>query len=482
MAQKFVIAIDLGAESGRVMRATLKDGRLDLQAVHRFPNIPVQARATLYWDVLRLWNEITTGIRLAVEGGGEAAGIALDTWGVDTVLLDRDGHLLSNPVHYRDPRTDGLMDWVFERVPRRDVFERTGIQFMQINGLYQNASLVKNNSPLLDAAATLLTLPDLFNYWLTGTKSCEFTDVTTTQMYDPRKQAWDTETLNAIGFPTHILPEVVQPGTRLGKYEGIPVFAAASHDTASAVVAVPTTTENYAYLSSGTWSLIGLEVPAPIITDATYAANLTNEGGAYNTIRLLKNVMGLWLAQQCRATFAAAGQDYDYDQLVHMASQSQPYRSLFDPDAPEMLPPGDMPARIREFCARTGQPAPETVGQTMRAVYESLALKYRHALDNMIAVSGKTVDKLHIIGGGSQNALLCQMTADAIGRPVVAGPTEATAAGNAVVQLIALGELANVAEARQMLSQTFETVTYEPKDTAAWEAQYERFKQLPLTV
>lgn len=483
MTQKFVIAIDLGAESGRVMRAALVNDRLDLQPVHRFPNIPVQARDTLHWDALRLWHEIMTGIRLAADGAaGEAAGVALDAWGVDTVLLDRDGRLLSNPVHYRDPRTDGMMDWVFERVPRRTVFERTGIQFIQINGLYQNASLVKNNSPLLDAAATLLTLPDLFNYWLSGAKTCEFTDATTTQMYDPRKKDWDIDTLNAIGFPTHILTEVVEPGTRLGKFEGIPVFTAASHDTGSAVVAVPTTTENYAYLSSGTWSLIGLEVPEPIITDATYEANLTNEGGAYNTIRLLKNVAGMWLAQQCRATWAAAGQDYDYDQMVGIASQSTSFRSFFDPDAPEMLPPGDMPARIRDYCTRTGQPAPETPGQTMRAVYESLALKYRFVLDRLIAVSGKTVDRLHIIGGGSQNTLLCQMTADAIGRPVVAGPSEATAAGNAVVQLIALGELANLSEARQMLSRTFETVVYEPKNTAEWEAQYERFKGLPLTV
>jgi rhamnulokinase len=479
MAEKFVIAVDLGAESGRVMRAALVDGKLQLSALHRFPNNPVKAGDRLYWDALRLWHEITAGIRAA---GGGAAGVAVDAWGVDTALLDRDGRLLSNPVHYRDPRTDGMMDWVFERAPRREVFERTGIQFMQINGLYQNASLIVGNSPLLDAAATLLTLPDLFNYWLSGAKSCEFTDATTTQMYNPRARAWDTTTLDAIGFPTRLLTEVVEPGTRLGIYEGIPVYAVASHDTGSAVVAVPATTEHYAYLSSGTWSLIGLEVPAPIITDATYAANLTNEGGAYNTIRLLKNVMGLWLAQQCRATWAAAGQVYEYDQLVGMATESAPFRSLFDPDAPEMLQPGDMPARIRAYCARTGQPEPETPGQVMRAVYESLALKYRHALDNLIAVSERRVEKLHVIGGGSQNALLCQMTADAIARPVIAGPTEATAAGNAVVQLIALGELANLAEARQMLSETFETVTYTPKYVDAWEAEYQRFCALPLAV
>lgn len=483
MTEKFVIAVDLGAESGRVMRAVLDSSKLAMQEVYRFPNNPVQAGSTFYWDALRLWYEITTGLKMA---GAGASSVAVDAWGVDTALLDRDGRLLSNPVHYRDPRTDGMMEWVFERVPRREVFARTGIQFMQINGLYQNASLVRYNSPLLEAAATLLTLPDLFNYWLSGSKTCEFTDATTTQMYNPVTKSWDTATLEAIGFPTHILTEVVHPGTRLGEYKGpngtIPVTAIASHDTGSAVVAVPTTTEHYAYLSSGTWSLIGLELPEAILTDAAYEANLTNEGGAYGTYRLLKNVMGLWLAQQCRATWAEQGKEYAYDQLVKLAEESQPFRALCDPDSPEFLAPGDMPSRLREYCQRTGQPVPETPGQTMRMVYESLAMKYRFCLDMMISVSGKRVDKLHIIGGGSRNALLCQMTADAIGRPVVAGPSEATAVGNAIVQFITLGELANIKEARELLSRTFETVTYEPKNTAAWEENYQRFTSLPIAI
>ena len=478
MTGQHVIAIDLGAESGRVIRVTLDGDGLHLEESHRFLNTPVWARGRLYWDVLRLWHEISTGIRAVASG---AAALGVDTWGVDFALLDRNGELLANPVHYRDSRTDGMMDWVFERVPRRTVFERTGIQFMQINGLYQLASMVRENSPLLEAAATLLTFPDLFNYWLSGSRTCEFTHATTLQCYNPRKGDWDYETLSALGIPTAIFPEVVPPGTQLGTYEGIPVIAPASHDTGSAVVAVPTTTADYAYLSSGTWSLLGLEVDQPVINDASYEANVTNEGGAYGTFRLLKNVMGLWLAQQCRATWKAEGMTYSYDDLTALAAEAEPFRSLIDPDDPMFLPPGDMPARIREFCRRSGQPVPETVGQVMRTVYESLALKYRVVLERLIALTGRRVERLHIIGGGVKNRLLCGMAANAIGRPVVAGPVEATALGNAIVQYIALGELESIAQGRELLSRTVGTTVYEPDDRAAWEAQVERFKALLTT-
>jgi rhamnulokinase len=481
MSEKHVIAVDLGAESGRVMRADFDGRRLTMNEVHRFPNVPVWVGETLHWDVLRLWGDITAGIR-AVLYGAPAHSIGVDTWGVDFALLDRDGNLLSNPVHYRDRRTEGLMDWVFERVPRREVFARTGIQFMSINGLYQFASLVKSNSPLLEVATTFLTIPDLFNYWLSGSRTCEFTHVTSTQCYNPLRGQWDFETLEALGAPVEIFPEIVQPGTRLGAYDGIPVIAPACHDTGSAVVAVPTTTENYAYLSSGTWSLLGLEVPQPVINDAAYEANVTNEGGAYGTYRLLKNIMGLWLVQQCRATWTRQGEEYDYDHLVHLAEEAEPLRSLVDPDDAEFLPPGDMPARIREFCSRSGQPIPETPGQMVRAVYESLALKYRYVLEQLTGVSGRQVDRLHIIGGGSKIALLSQMAADATGRPVVTGPDEATAMGNALIQLIALGELGGVQEARQMLSQSINTTTYEPRETAAWDEAYRRFRDLLTTI
>ncbi len=480
MAETHVIAVDLGAESGRVMRVGFDGAALSLAEVYRFPNVPVEVRGTLYWDVLRLWQAITTGIQAAGEAAaaGKAAGIGVDTWGVDFALLDRDGNLLANPVHYRDSRTDGLMDWVFERVPRRAVFQRTGIQFMQLNTLYQLAALVRAGSPLLDYAETLLTIPNLLNYWLCGARLNEFTHATTTQCFNPLLADWDRATLEPLGIPADLFAPVAQPGTQIGQYQGIPVILPATHDTGSAVVAVPARTPNFAYLSSGTWSLIGLEVTEPVIDDRSYAANVTNEGGVGGTYRLLKNVMGLWLAQQCRFTWRGEGQEYSWDELTAAAADAPPFRCLIDPDDPAFLPPGDMPARIREYCRRTGQPAPETVGQFMRAVYESLALKYRHALDQLTTLAGRPVDRLHIIGGGARATILCQMTADATGQTVVAGPYEATALGNGIVQLITLGRIADVAQARALLSDTTEEIAiYEPQATA-WDEAYGRFRAL----
>jgi rhamnulokinase len=478
MSSRHVIAIDLGAASGRVAQVAFDGARLELEEIHRFSNVPVQVHGMLHWDVLRLWQDIVTGINMATKG---AASVGIDTWGVDFALLDRDGGLLANPVHYRDSGKQGAMEWVFERVPRRTVFERTGVQFMILNGLYQLAHLARSKSPLLDAAATLVTIADLFNYWLSGSRTCEFTHATTLQCYNPRTSDWDFPTLETLGIPTRIFPKIVPPGTQIGAYNDIPVIAPACHDTGSAVVAVPTTTDDYAYLSSGTWSLLGLEVDAPVINDAAYAANVTNEGGVYGTFRLLKNVAGLWIAQQCRATWRGQGTEYSYDQLTAEAAASEPFRSLIDPDDPLFLPPGDMPSFIREFCRRSAQPFPETVGQVMRTAYESLALKYRFVLDKLIALTGRKVERLHIIGGGVRNTLLCQMTADATGRTVVAGPIEATAMGNAIVQFIALGEIGNLAQARELLSRTVNTVTYEPKHKEAWDAAYLRFKQVLTT-
>jgi sugar (pentulose or hexulose) kinase len=408
-----VIAVDLGAESGRVMDVHFDGHRLEQTEVHRFSNTPVCVHGTLYWDILRLWHEIQAGIDQVPAG---ACSVGIDAWGVDFALLDRDGNLLGNPVHYRDARTDGMVDWVFERVPRATIFDRTGIQVMQLNTLYQFASLVKNNSPLLETARTYLAVPDLLTYWLSGSKGCEFKHATTTQ--------------------------------------------------------------NFAYLSSGTWSLLGLEVPQPIINEAVSAANVTNEGGFQNTFRFLKNVVGLWIVQQCRATWAAEGTDYTYDQLTALAAEAEPFRSLINPDAPDFLAPGDMPSRIRAFCQRTGQPEPETVGQTVRTVFESLALRYRMVLDNLVELANKPVDRLHIIGGGGRNKLLCQMTADSTGREVVAGPYEATALGNAIVQLIALGAIDNLAQAREILSRTQDTAPFYPEQTAVWNEALSHFRAL----
>lgn len=471
-----VIAVDLGAESGRVMRIDFDGERLESAEIRRFANVPVQVCGTLYWDVLRLWHEIQGGIAEASEG---AASIGVDSWGVDFALFGRDGCLLANPVHYRDSRTDGMMEWVFERVPRRTVFERTGIQFMALNTLFQMASLVRDNSPQLEQAKLYLTFPDMFNHWLSGAQVCEFTHVTTTQMFNPHTGTWDTETLDALGIPTAIFPEIVPPGTQLGTYEGIPVTAVTSHDTASAVVAVPAAQRNYAYLSSGTWSLLGVELNRPVINDASYEANFTNEGGYQGTYRFLKNVVGLWIAQQCRAAWRHAGSEYSYDDLTRLAAEAEPFRSMIDPDAPVFLAPGDdMPERVQTFCRRTGQPVPESVGQIMRAIYESLAVKYCYTLNQLVAIAERPVDVLHIIGGGARNTLLCQMTADATGREVVAGPYEATALGNAIVQLIAQGELANVQQAREAVRRSVETRHYKPQPSGAWDEAYERFCRL----
>lgn len=470
-----VIAVDLGGESGRVVSVRFDGKAFHMSEGHRFPNVPVQAGGTMYWDVLRLWNDIRTGVDALLPN---SEGIAVDTWGVDFALLDRDGKLLANPVHYRDSRTEGMMEWVFERVSRREVFERTGIQFMVINTLYQLASLVHQNSPWLESAHTFLPIPDLFNYWLTGNRNSEYTHSSTMQLVNPKTGDWDTHLLESIGIPRTWFPPLRQTGTVIGYYHEIPVLASGTHDTSSAVVAVPTTTPDYAYISSGTWSLMGLEVNQPVITDDSYAANITNEGGVFGTYRLLKNVMGLWLAQQCRSAWREQGLDYDYGKLIILAHEAEPFRSFIDPDDPLFLPHGDMPGRIQEFCRRTGQPIPETPGQIIRTVYESLALKYRHTLDILLHLSGRTVNRIHIVGGGVKNELLCQMTADACNRMVIAGPVEATALGNAMVQFVALGVFKDIAEARTVLSRTTETQTYQPKYATSWEQAYERFTAL----
>lgn len=474
MSEKHVIAIDLGASSGRVMDVAFDGKSIRLEEAHRFLNIPVQTPHMLYWDVLRLWHEITVGIPKVKH----ADSIGVDTWGVDFAFLDNTGKLLSNPGHYRDKRTDGSMEWVFERMPRREVFERTGIQFIQLNGLYQIAGMLREGSRLMEYADTMLTIADLFNYWLTGSKTCEFTEATTLQLYNPHTNDWERDLMNAIGMPTDILTPIVQPGTKIGAYNDIDVILPACHDTGSAVVAVPTTTQNYAYLSSGTWSLLGLELKQPIITDASYEANVTNEGGYDNTYRLLKNIMGLWVVDQCRSTWQTEGKNYSFDQLAEMVQSSDLFQSFIEPDNAVFFRSGDMPARIIDFCQQTNQPLPENDAEIITTVYVSLAYKYRYVLEQLIAVSGQAVDTLHIIGGGSKNSLLNQMTANAIGRPVIAGPAEATAIGNAVVQLISLGELSNVAEAREMLSQSDELIIYEPQDTEIWNEHYARFKQL----
>ncbi|MCB9432178.1 MAG: rhamnulokinase [Ardenticatenaceae bacterium] len=476
MAEKTVLAVDLGAESGRVMAVRFDGRSLNLEELYRFPNVTVMVNGTLHWDILRLWGEIQTGID---KGKGlRPASIGVDTWGVDFGLLDKHDHLIGNPVTYRDRRTLGMMERALAMVPQAAIFAQTGSQFLSLNTLYQMLSLVASRSSQLQIASTFLMIPDLINFWLTGTKVCEFSDATTTQMFDPVNGRWATNLMLDLGIPTTIFPEIVPPGTRLGAYEGIPVIAPACHDTGSAVAAVPTTTPDFAYISSGTWSLVGLEVDKPILTPKALAANVTNEGGVYGTYRLLKNVMGLWILQQCRATWAAAGEAYSYAELVTLAEGSDPLVSIVNPNDARFLTPGDHPQIIRKMCQQTNQPVPQTVGAVVRCVLESLALAYREVLAQVTAVSHRTASAIHIVGGGTQNELLNQMTADAAGLPVVAGPVEATVMGNALVQLITLGEISNWSQARQVVAGLGEMKRYEPGNWAAWDDSYGRYQNL----
>ncbi len=482
------LALDLGAESGRAMLGQFDGQQIQLSQAHRFPHGPVCLPSGLHWDVLRLWSEIKCGIALAArECEGGLTSVGLDTWGVDFGLLDRSGALLGNPYHYRDSRTDGMLDEAFRRVGREEIFERTGIQFMQLNSLYQLLSMVVGESPLLEVAETFLTMPDLFNYWLTGRKVCEFSNATTTQCYDPRAGDWARPMLEKLGIPTRIFPEIVPPGTVLGDLlpqvaeevgARVPVIAPACHDTGSAVAAVPAEGADFAYISSGTWSLMGAELKQPVINADSLAYNFTNEGGVSGTFRFLKNIMGLWLVQESRRTWAGQGESLSYDELTQMAAEAEPLRAIVDPDDGDFLKPGDMPARIRTFCERTGQPVPESKGAVVRCALESLALKYRWTLERLEEMLGRRLEPIHIIGGGTQNRLLNQLAAGATGRRVVTGPIEATAIGNVLVQMMALGHVASLAEGRQIVCGSFGVETYEPQGDDEWEEAYGRFLQV----
>jgi rhamnulokinase len=483
------LAVDLGAESGRAILGQFDGSRLDLKEVHRFPNTPVRLPDGLHWDALRLFSEIKYSIGAAVqEAGGQVDGIGLDTWGVDFGLLDSQGVLLSNPYHYRDSRTDGMVEAVFSIVPRQEIFDLTGIQFMQLNSLYQLFSMVHTASPILDIASTFLTMPDLFNYWLTGVKGCEFTNATTTQCYNPRQRAWATDMLERLGIPSRIFPGIIETGSILGPLlpdvadelgiPAVPVIAVAAHDTGSAVAAVPGQGDDYAWISSGTWSIMGVTVNEPVINERTLAYNLTNEGGVNYTYRLSKNIMGLWLVQECRRTWEHQGQPYSYAELAQLAADAPPLRAVVDPDDLEFLKHGDMPARIRAFCQRTGQPQPDSTGAVIRCALESIALRYRWMVESLEDLLGRRLAKIHIMGGGTKNRLLSQLTADATGRQVITGPVEATATGSLLTQALALGEIGSLDDIRAIVCQSFDVETFEPNPSQAWEDAYGRFLNL----
>lgn len=485
------LAFDFGAESGRALLGVFDGDRLTLAAVHRFPNTPVRLPTGLHWNVLQLWQEIKQGIGLAGKAlGGAPTSVGIDTWGVDFGLLDCNGVLVGLPYHYRDSRNDGMIEAACQRVPRAEIFAQTGIQFMQFNSLYQLFAMTLQPSPALDIAHTFLTIPDLFNYWLTGRKVCEFSNATTTQCYNPLTNAWATDLVQTLGIPTHIFPEIVEPGTVLGELSpalvaelglsrAIPLVAPASHDTGSAVAAVPAANQNFAWISSGTWSIVGAEVPNAVVNAQTLAYNLTNEGGVNHTYRLCKNVAGLWVVQECRRTWARQGEEYSYAQLTEMAAQATPFSAIIDPDHPVFLKPSepgnDMPSRIQARCQASGQAVPTSKGAIIRCALESLALKYRWVLEKLELILGHPLDPVHIVGGGTQNRLLCQLTADATGRQVIAGPVEATAIGNVIVQAIALGQLGSLAQGRDLIRRSFDVVSYEPApERASWGEAYER--------
>lgn len=467
-------AIDLGAESGRAMLAAFDGSRLSLSEVYRFANRPVRVLDHLHWNVLGLFQDIKAGLaRIAAQVGPHISSLGVDTWGVDFALLSRSGGLLGMPFHYRDNRTQGMLDAAFRLAPRAEIFAQTGIQFMEINTLYQLLAMVEHDPQVLSGADVLLMIPDLFNYWLTGEKACELTIATTTQCYDPRRRDWAVSMLERLGIPGRIFLKPIPPGTVLGRLAAsvreetqlgaVPVVAPACHDTGSAVAAVPAQNADFAYISSGTWSVVGAELAEPVINDQTLAWNFTNEGGVCGTTRLLRNVAGLWLVQQCREFWARQGEDYSYAELAQMAAQAPALQAVVDPDHADFMRPGDMPALVQAYCRRTGQTVPQTTGEIVRVVLEGLALKYRLQLERLEQIVGRRLAPVHIVGGGTQNRLLNQLTADALGRTVLAGPVEATALGNALLQAIALGDLASLDEGRALVQQSFPIDVYEPR-------------------
>jgi rhamnulokinase len=492
MSNKVYLAIDVGAESGRLI-AGIWDGRkLRLEEIHRFANGPVVLGETIRWDVLRLWSEIQIGLALAGKKfGKQIVSVGADTWGVDFVLLNKQGEILGQPYHYRDARTNGLMAEAFKKVSRSEIFAQSGLQFMELNSLYQLLAWQKQSPEILEAADTLLFMPDFFHWCLCGAKRAEFTIASTSQFVHPLRRNWSLPLLKKLGLPAHFLPEIVPPGTELGVIRnaladrtglaGVKVIAPPSHDTASAVAGVPTASTgkaDWAYISSGTWSLMGVEVKQAALSPRALELNMTNEGGLDGTYRLMKNIMGLWLVQQCKRSFDAAGRNHDYTQLVQLAARTKPLRSLVNLNDPRFLNPPDMPKAIQEFCRETKQPAPKTDGELIRCCYESLALKYRETLDSLEELTGNKIEVIHIVGGGSQSKILNQFTADACQRPVVAGPVEATAIGNLLTQVRASGELGSLAEMREVVRKSSVVEHYEPTTASAWNEAGARFAGL----
>ena len=481
---KKVLAFDFGASSGRAMLAEFDGKDITMNEIHRFSNDPVKLQGTFYWDILRLMHEIKQGIVKAVNAGGFDA-IGIDTWGVDFGLLDKEGKLLGNPLHYRDENTMGIIEEADKVVPKAEIYERTGIQFARYNSLFQLYSLATKRPDILERAEKMLFIPDLMAYFLTGEMKAEFTIASTSQMLDAKTQAWDDELLEKLSIPKKILPEIIPCGSISGMLSDeiceelgckkVPVIAVASHDTGSAVVAVPNVTDDFIYISCGTWSLFGTELSKPIINEKTEKYNFTNEGGYGGKVRLLKNIMGLWLIQESRRQWIREGFDVSYGDLEKEALACEPFKCFVDVDDDAFSLPGNLPKRIQEFCQKTGQYVPQTRGEIMRCIYQSLAMKYRYTYERLEDITGQKYDAIHMIGGGTKDNLLCQMTADFCKINVIAGPIEATATGNVAVQMIALDEFKNITDARQIIANSLNPVYYNPRAEIDCEAAYREF-------
>ena len=481
---KRVLAFDFGASSGRAIIGCFDGDKITLEEVHRFSNDPVSVGGTVYWDVLRLFYEIKQGIvKAKIAGGFDSIGI--DTWGVDFGLIDSEGKLMENPVHYRDTRTAGLVDESFKTMPKEKLYGITGIQFMELNTLFQLISLKKYRPWMLERADKMLFMPDLLAYMLTGKMCAEYSIATTSQLIDLETKSWSEEILDAFGIKKSLFAPLVKSGTVLGELSKeiceecgvapVPVISVCGHDTQSAITSVPCEDGNFAFLSSGTWSLFGTELEKPIVNETSMNINITNEGGYDDSTGFLKNIIGLWLIQESRRQWKREGEEYSYADLEKLALAAEPFRCFIDPDAPEFVPHGNIPERVREFCRRTGQYVPQTVGEVMRCIYESLAMKYRLTFEKLRECTKRDYPVIHVIGGGTKDGLLCQMTANSCDRTVKAGPIEATVMGNVAVQLMSDGSVENIGQARKIIADSSELKTFEPKDMDKWAGAYEDF-------
>jgi len=486
---KQYLAFDLGASSGRAILGTLDGGKFELKEMHRFENGGTFINGGLFWDLIGLFKEMKTGLKKTLEAGAKLDGIAIDTWGVDYTFIDKRGFMAGGSWNYRDTRTDDVMPWMFEKISAEEIYKQTGIQFMSLNTIFQLASCVRDDDPSLKIADKLLFTPNALTYMFCGDKSAEYTIASTSQLYNSEIDDWAWPIIDTLGLPHSLFPKITQPCTVVGtllpqlqeelKCGPIPFILVGSHDTASAVAAVPAPAgKNWAFLSSGTWSLLGAELPKPCVSDKAMKANYSNEGGICKTIRFLKNIMGLWIVQECRNEWKRRGTVYSFAELASLAGEAEPFRSLIDPNDQTFATPGDMLGRICDFCKKTGQPVPETPGQYIRCALESLALRYRQAIDEMEDILGYKIDVLNMVGGGCQNLLLDQFTANAIGRDVVTGPIEGTAMGNILGQALATGAIKSLAEGREIVKNSTETGLFKPQEPEIWAAAYKRFLAL----